>query len=76
MHNQPGFNAPLATSGPTIYPSLEEGFLFTLLTLREVEMMRAMNEITDKPDWETKAGHLPSTFCFAWYLRFDVAFGQ
>jgi hypothetical protein len=28
-----------------------------LLTLRELYMLRIMNDITDKPNWESKVGH-------------------
>ena len=64
MSQLPGFKAPLV-SGKPIYPSLEDDFNSQLLTLREIDMMRAMNAVTDKPGWETKVCHtaFPSLLC-------------
>ncbi|OOQ82767.1 hypothetical protein PEBR_37508 [Penicillium brasilianum] len=64
----PGFNQPLnAFPDPNVlsgyysgFPNaldpehLEPGYLNKLLTKREINMMRIMNIITDKPEWERK----------------------
>ncbi|GFF36104.1 hypothetical protein IFM58399_04436 [Aspergillus lentulus] len=53
----PGYSIPLNWSpgAPDMFPNaLETSLAERLTTHREILMMRALNSITDKPDWEKK----------------------
>ncbi|KAJ5692834.1 hypothetical protein N7462_002257 [Penicillium macrosclerotiorum] len=60
--DMPGFNLPLNTPAESKFKEDEQAssywltiFLFSfLVTRREILMMRVMNSITDKPEWERK----------------------
>ena len=56
----PGFNVPLSTDESTMYPTLDWFFARPLTTTREFDMQRAMDSITDKPDWTKKVFTCPS----------------
>ena len=56
----PGFNVDLSPDGSHTYPNLEANFARPLTTTREFDMQRAMNSITDKPDWTKKVNDVPA----------------
>lgn len=52
VHHQPG---PDSATGGFLFPlAIDRSWLSMGLTVRELRMLAFMDQITDKPDWETK----------------------